>query len=201
MARRKNIEEQLVVAKCGHKFEQTPFLAICVYRAWRHYGRSNIYKSEELEEMATCAIIAQVRNEGGREVKRTCKYYNLDMILSVGYRVNSRNATYFRKWASAILKDYLLRGYAINPRLEQLEKRVATPPNRVRMPQKTHGWTPKQPLRCQSGAKRVCSVYPAACRRPVVFPSEISSGLRPPTSLSSRRGPCKQRMASGHFVP
>ena len=47
------------------------------------------------------------------------------MILSVGYRVNSRNATYFRKWASAILKDYLLRGYAINPRLEQLEKRVA----------------------------------------------------------------------------
>ena len=47
------------------------------------------------------------------------------MILSVGYRVNSSNATYFRKWASAILKDYLLRGYAINPRLEQLEKRVA----------------------------------------------------------------------------
>ena len=86
---------------------------------------SNIYKSAELEETATCAKIAQVRNEGGRKVKRTSKYYNLDMILSVGYRVNSRNATYFRKWASAILKDYLLRGYAINPRLEQLEKRVA----------------------------------------------------------------------------
>lgn len=86
---------------------------------------SNIYKSEELEEAATCAKIAQVRNEGERKVKRTSKYYNLDMILSVGYRVNSRNATYFRKWASAILKDYLLRGYAINPRLEQLEKRVA----------------------------------------------------------------------------
>ena len=127
MARRKNIEEQLVVAKCGHKFEQTPFLAICVYRAWRHYGRSNIYKSAELEETATFAKIAQVRNEGGRKVKRTSKYYNLDMILSVGYRVNSRNATYFRKWASAILKDYLLRGYAINPRLEQLEKRVNRP--------------------------------------------------------------------------
>lgn len=86
---------------------------------------SNIYKSAELEETATCAKIAQVRNEGGRKVKRTSKYYNLDMILSVGYRVNSRNATYFRKWASAILKEYLLRGYAINPRLEQLEKRVA----------------------------------------------------------------------------
>lgn len=77
MARRKNIEEQLAVAKCGHKFEQTPFLAICVYRAWRHYGRSNTYKSEELEEAATCAIIAQVRNEGGRTVKRTSKYYNI----------------------------------------------------------------------------------------------------------------------------
>ena len=58
---------------------------------------------------------ATVRNEGGRRVRRTSKYYNLDMILSVGYRVNSRNATYFRKWASAILKDYLLRGYAILP--------------------------------------------------------------------------------------
>ncbi len=86
---------------------------------------SNIYNSDELDEAATCAKIAQVRNEGGRRVRRTSKYYNLDMILSVGYRVNSRNATYFRKWASAILKDYLLRGYAINPRLEQLERRVA----------------------------------------------------------------------------
>ena len=86
---------------------------------------SNIYNSDELDEAATCAKIAQVRYEGGRKVKRTSKYYNLDMILSVGYRVNSRNATYFRKWASAILKDYLLRGYAINPRLEQLEQRVA----------------------------------------------------------------------------
>ena len=86
---------------------------------------SYIYNSDELDEAATCAKIAQVRNEGGRRVRRTSKYYNLDMILSVGYRVNSRNATYFRKWASAILKDYLLRGYAINPRLEQLEQRVA----------------------------------------------------------------------------
>ncbi|MBQ7610708.1 MAG: virulence RhuM family protein [Bacteroidales bacterium] len=56
-----------------------------------------MYNSDELDEAATCAKIAQVRNEGGRRVRRTSKYYNLDMILSVGYRVNSRNATYFRK--------------------------------------------------------------------------------------------------------
>lgn len=57
-------------------------------------------------------------------VERIQKYYNLDMILSVGYRVNSRNATSFRRWANSVLKEYLLRGYAINPRLEQLEQRV-----------------------------------------------------------------------------
>lgn len=86
---------------------------------------NNIYKSDELDENSTCAKITQVHVEGGRRVKRTRKYFNLDIILSVGYRVNSRNATYFRKWSSAVLKDYLLRGYAINPRLEQLEQRVA----------------------------------------------------------------------------
>jgi len=89
----------------------------------RHVG--NIYRSGELEEDSTCAKIAQVQNEGGRMVERVQKYYDLDMILSVGYRVNSRNATSFRRWANFVLKEYLLRGYAINPRLEQLEQRVA----------------------------------------------------------------------------
>jgi len=88
----------------------------------RHIG--NIYRIGELEEESTCAKIAQVQNEGGRMVERVQKYYNLDMILSVGYRVNSRNATSFRRWANSVLKEYLLRGYAINPRLEQLEQRV-----------------------------------------------------------------------------
>ena len=89
----------------------------------KHIG--NIYKSGELEEAGTCAEIAQVRHEGGRTVERTQKLYNLDMILSVGYRVNSRNATYFRKWANNILKEYLFRGYVINTRFERLENRVA----------------------------------------------------------------------------
>lgn len=84
----------------------------------------NVYECGELDMRATCAKIARVQKEGGRSVARAQKYYNLDMILSVGYRVNSLNATYFRKWASSVLREYLIRGYAINPRLEQLERRV-----------------------------------------------------------------------------
>lgn len=81
----------------------------------------NIYKSAELCEDATCAKNAQVQEEGGRTVRRTIPYYNLDMIISVGYRVNSKNATQFRIWATSILKQYLIKGYAINnQRLQQL---------------------------------------------------------------------------------
>lgn len=81
----------------------------------------NIYKSAELSEDATCAKNAQVQEEGGRTVRRTIPYYNLDMIISVGYRVNSKNATQFRIWATSILKQYLIKGYAINDqRLQQL---------------------------------------------------------------------------------
>lgn len=81
----------------------------------------NIYKSEELYEDATCAKNAQVQEEGGRNVRRTIPYYNLDMIISVGYRVNSKNATQFRVWATSILKQYLIKGYAFNnERLQQL---------------------------------------------------------------------------------
>ncbi|MFV0269557.1 MAG: RhuM family protein [Draconibacterium sp.] len=75
---------------------------------------SNIYKSEELEEKSTCAKIAQVQKEGNRAIKRQIKYYNLDVIIAVGYRVNSRRGTEFRIWANKILKDYLVRGFSIN---------------------------------------------------------------------------------------
>lgn len=80
---------------------------------------NNIYKSEELDEMATCAKIAQVRLEGKRRVERTIPFYNLDMIISVGYRVNSKSATSFRRWATSILKDYPVRGYAVNQKITQ----------------------------------------------------------------------------------
>jgi len=75
---------------------------------------SNIYKSGELDEDETCAKIAQVQKEGKRRVKRQIKFYNLDVIIAVGYRVNSKRGTEFRKWATQVLKDYLIKGFTIN---------------------------------------------------------------------------------------
>jgi len=80
----------------------------------------NIYKTGELNEKATCAKIAQVQSEGYRNVKRKINHYNLDVIIAVGYRVNSRRGTQFRIWANQVLKDYLIQGYALN--LEKLQK-------------------------------------------------------------------------------
>ena len=79
---------------------------------------------EELSGMATVAKFATVQKEGGRDVVRQVEYYNLDMILSVGYRVKSRRGVEFRQWANKVLKEYLLKGYAINRRLADLESRV-----------------------------------------------------------------------------
>jgi len=83
---------------------------------------ANIYKSGELEREGTCSILEHMGNDG-RQSYRTM-FYNLDAILSVGYRVNSRNATLFRRWATQVLKTYLLKGYAVNSRLAQLEDKV-----------------------------------------------------------------------------
>jgi len=85
----------------------------------------NIYEIGELDEKATCAKIAQVRQEGKRKVTRQILHYNLDAIISVGYRVNSKRGTQFRQWATKRLKDYLVQGYAINEkRLEQKKQEV-----------------------------------------------------------------------------
>lgn len=74
----------------------------------------NIYKTNELDEKATCAKITQVRQEGKRKVKRDILYYNLDIIISVGYRVNSHRGTQFRIWATERLKEYLIKGFSID---------------------------------------------------------------------------------------
>ena len=84
---------------------------------------NNIYKSGELDVDSTCSILERMGNDGKQ--RYTTKYYNLDAILSIGYRVNSKNATLFRKWANSVLKDYLLKGYSINKRLSELERTVA----------------------------------------------------------------------------
>ena len=83
---------------------------------------ANIYKSGELEREGTCSILEHMGNDG-KQSYRTM-FYNLDAILSVGYRVNSRNATLFRRWATQVLKTYLLKGYAVNARLSHLEDKV-----------------------------------------------------------------------------
>lgn len=97
----------------------------------RHIG--NVYKTHELDAISTCAKIAQVQTEGKRTVMREVNYYNLDMILSVGYRVNSINATKFRQWANKVLKDYLLHGYAVNQRIERLENRVSRTEEKIEL--------------------------------------------------------------------
>ena len=78
---------------------------------------NNIYRVDELEREATCAKIAQVQTEGNRQVTRTIPYFNLDMIISVGYRVNSKRGVKFRQWANRVLKEYLVKDYAGNERI------------------------------------------------------------------------------------
>ena len=84
---------------------------------------NNIYNSGELDPESTCSILEHMGNDGKQ--KYVTKFYNLDAILSVGYRVNSRNAALFRRWANSVLKEYLMKGYSVNQRLNQLEQRVS----------------------------------------------------------------------------
>ena len=84
----------------------------------------NIYSSGELDERSTCSILELMGNDG-RQMYST-KFYNLDAILSVGYRVNSINATAFRRWANQVLKEYLLRGYAVRQQLQAFQMQLDT---------------------------------------------------------------------------
>jgi hypothetical protein len=84
----------------------------------------NMYKERELERSATCKDFLQVQTEGGRSVSRKAKHYNLDVIISAGYRVKSQRGVQFRRWATQVLKEYTLRGHIINQRFERLENRV-----------------------------------------------------------------------------
>jgi len=95
---------------------------------------SNIYKEGELSKKSTVAKNATVQKEAGRKVKRIIEHYNLDVIISVGYRVNSKLGTQFRIWATQRLKDHLIKGYSINQkRLEQLQQTLRIIEKVVRM--------------------------------------------------------------------
>jgi hypothetical protein len=85
---------------------------------------NNVYKERELVKEATCKDFLQVQKEGGRTIQRKVKHYNLDVIISVGYRVKSLRGTQFRQWANRVLKEYLLRGYSINQHLMLMEQRI-----------------------------------------------------------------------------
>ena len=85
----------------------------------------NIFQSGELHREATVSKMETLQQEGARQVVRIQDYYNLDAIIAVGYRVNSMRATRFRQWATQVLRQYLLRGYAVNDRLDRLENKVA----------------------------------------------------------------------------
>ena len=94
----------------------------------------NIFSEEELDENATTENLSVVQIEGNRKVKRNIKCYNLDAIISVGYRVNSKQGTQFRQWATQRLKDYLVQGYAINEkRLQEVTSKFHDLNNAVKL--------------------------------------------------------------------
>jgi|SRR5690625_38122 len=95
-------------AQMGRLFDTTPENVLMHLQ--------NIFKSAELSEMATTKEFLVVRQEGERQVRRRIKHYNLDAIISVGYRVSSKRATQFRQWATQVLKDHLVQGYTLNQR-------------------------------------------------------------------------------------
>ena len=88
------------------------------------YHLKNIYGTRELDYGATVQKIRTVRTEAGRAVSRDIEYFNLDVIISLGYRINSKLGIQFRQWATRVLKEYMLRGYVVNQRLNQLEDKV-----------------------------------------------------------------------------
>ena len=101
----------LTQAQMAELFEKTP------QNITMHIG--NAYKEGELEKESTCKEYLQVQQEGKRKVSRMVKYYDLDVIISVGYRVKSKRGTAFRIWARKVLREYLVKGYAVNERMRK----------------------------------------------------------------------------------
>ena len=97
------------------------------------YHIKEIYKTEELEKDGTARKIRVVRKEGNRSVNRTLDFYNLDMIISVGYKVNSKRGVKFRQWATKVLKEYLLRGYSINKSFQEVHAELGSQKERIKV--------------------------------------------------------------------
>jgi hypothetical protein len=93
---------------------------------------SNVFSEVELDRDATVANYATIQMEGDRAVERQIEHYNLDVIISVGYRVKSKQGTQFRIWANKVLKDYLLKDYAINQRMNRIENKIKSLSDKVK---------------------------------------------------------------------
>ena len=91
----------------------------------------NIYECDELKKEATSSILELVRKEGNRTVKRKVEFYNLDAIISVGFRVNTKRGIEFRQWANRVLIKYLLNGYSVNRRFETIEQRLTATEEKI----------------------------------------------------------------------
>lgn len=91
----------------------------------------NIYDEGELEKTSTVKDYLTVRKEGNRTVRRHVNYYNLDVIISVGYRIKSIRGTRFRQWANRVIKEYLLNGYSVNQRFQKIEQRLASAEEKI----------------------------------------------------------------------
>ena len=91
----------------------------------------NIFDTHELERNSTSSILELLQKEGSRMVRRQVELFNLDVIISVGYRVNTQRGILFRQWANNVLKEYLLKGYSVNQRIEKLEQRVSQTESKI----------------------------------------------------------------------
>ena len=91
----------------------------------------NIFDCEELERSSSSSILELLQKEGNRMVRRKVELFNLDVIISVGFRVNTKRGIQFRQWANRVLKEYMMKGYSFNQRLERLEQRVTQTENKI----------------------------------------------------------------------
>ncbi len=91
----------------------------------------SIYQQQELERNSTVRFFRTVQKEGDRMVTRNVEHYNLDMIISVGYRVNTKRGIFFRKWATEVLKNFMLKGYVLNERIETIENHLKQHDNQI----------------------------------------------------------------------
>ena len=137
---------------------------------------NHIYSDGELDKNSTCQDFRQVRKEGNRNVTRSIPFYNLDMIISVGYRVNSKQGIEFRKWATNVLKDYMLKGYAVNQkRLEYLEKTIKLIDIAGRIDQKLNGDEAQEIIRVINNYSNALNLLDEYDHRTVVKPKGTNS--------------------------